>query len=193
MRLNRAIFPCLLFAVTLWGTMTVTTTVTAQVRSNDANIVMMDNCSDADAGYDEFGGCPEAAPFPGWRSYRGDVTVAEFFSLLVSPLAPGDVIGHPSWRNEPSYVSLREGRSIRVTNRGGRVHTFTEVENFGGGFVPLLNEQMQPAPECGANFQPNPDVVFVPVGDTQRISRDEGLHKFQCCIHPWMRAAVRIQ
>ena len=68
--------------------------------------------------------------------------MAEFFALLVSPLAPGDVIGHPSWRNEPSYISVRAGRSVRVTNRGGRAHTFTKVNDFGGGFVPPLNEQM---------------------------------------------------
>ncbi len=82
---------------------------------------------------------------------------------------------------------------VRVTNHGGRVHTFTNVEHFGGGFIPLLNEQMQPAPECGADFTPNPDVVFVGVGQTQTISLDAGLHKFQCCIHPWMRGAVRVQ
>ena len=28
---------------------------------------------------------------------------------------------------------------IKVTNRGGRGHTFTEVAEFGGGRVPPLN------------------------------------------------------
>ena len=170
-----------------------TTALQAQVRSRDANIAMMDNCSDSDPAYDQFGGCPENAPFPGFRSYRGDVTVAEFFALLISPLAPGAVIGHPSWRNEPSYISVGAGRPVRVSNRGGRVHTFTKVNDFGGGFVPLLNELMTPAPECGEDFVPNPGVVFVGVGQTQTLtSLDPGLHKFQCCIHPWMRGAVRV-
>jgi plastocyanin len=167
----------------------ITTSPQAQVRSRDANITMMDNCSEDDPAYDQFGGCPEGAPFPGSRSYTGDVTVAEFFALLFSPLAPGgQVIGHPSWRNEPSYISIREGQTVRVTNRGGRAHTFTEVTNFGGGFVPPLNGSLAPAPEC------NPEqVVFVPYGGSQTVTGLEpGLHKFQCCIHPWMRGAVRV-
>ena len=191
MRLERTPQFGVLLAVALCGV--VTTTLPAQVRGSDANIIMMDNCSEADPAYQPFGGCPEGAPFPGWRSYHGNVTAEEFFELLVSPLAPGDVIGHPSWRNEPSYITVRSGQQVRVANRGGRVHSFTEVEHFGGGFIPLLNEQMQPAPECGANFVPNPDVEFVGVGQTQTLSLDSGLHTFQCCIHPWMRAAVRVQ
>ena len=191
MRSERTALFVVLLAVAVSGVMT--TTLPAQGRGSDPNIVMMDNCSDSDPGYDEFGGCPEGAPFPGWRSYRGNVSVEEFFGLLISPLAPGHVIGHPSWRNEPSYVTVAEGHNVRVTNRGGRVHTFTEVDQFGGGFVPLLNETMQPAPECGANFVPNPEVVFVGVGQTQALTLDDGLHKFQCCIHPWMRAAIRVQ
>lgn len=167
--------------------------LTAQVRSSDPNIAMMDNCSDADPDYAPFGGCPEGAPFPGFRSYGGNVTVGEFFALLTSPLAVGHVFGHPSWRNEPSYVTIAAGQTVRVTNSGGRVHTFTEVEHFGGGFVPLLNEDMDPAPECGADFVPNPNVVFVGVGQTQALSLEAGLHTFQCCIHPWMRGAVRVQ
>jgi plastocyanin len=167
--------------------------LTAQVRSSDPNIAMMDNCSEADPDYAPFGGCPEGAPFPGYKSYRGDVSVTEFFALLTSPLGVGHVFGHPSWRNEPSYVTAGAGQTVRVTNRGGRAHTFTKVEHFGGGFVPLLNEDLDPAPECGADFMPNPDVVFVGVGQTQTLSLDAGLHKFQCCIHPWMRGAVRVQ
>jgi hypothetical protein len=35
---------------------------------------------------------------------------------------------------------------------------------------------------------------FVAVGDTQRLDgMASGLHKFQCCIHPWMRAAIRAE
>jgi hypothetical protein len=104
----------------------VTTALQAQVRSNDATITMMNNCSTDEPAYESFGGCPEGAPFPGSKSYKGDVTLTEFFRLLFSPLAqPSHVIGHPSWRNEPSYISFREGQTVRVVNRGGRVHTFT--------------------------------------------------------------------
>jgi hypothetical protein len=69
------------------------------------------------------------------------------------------------------------------------VHTFTEVANFGGGFIPVLNGAMQTAPECA-----NPATLnFVPYGGSEALpGLDPGLHKFQCCIHPWMRAAVRV-
>ena len=171
------------------GGWTVTTGLWAQARSSDPRITMMDNCSDTDSAYDAFGGCPEGAPFPGSRSYSGDVTAAEFFALLFSPLAPGQPIGHPSWRNEPSFASAREGQNIQVSNRGGRAHTFTKVENFGGGFVLPLNGTMAQAPECS-----NPEqLTFVPYGGSQTLTGLEpGVHKFQCCIHPWMRAAVRV-
>jgi hypothetical protein len=172
------------------GVWMVTSGVQAQVRGQDGNVAMMDNCSTSDPAYNDLDGCPEGAPFPGSNSFKGDVPLGELVTLLTSPLAPaGHIIGHPSWRNEPSYVSLGEGRTVHVSNRGGRVHTFTEVANFGGGLVPFLNGAIQPAPECT-----NPaDLNFVPYGGSESISGlAPGLHKFQCCIHPWMRAAVRI-
>ena len=190
--MSRKLIPLLGVMLVVGAWTTATTVLRAQPGSNDANITMLDNCSDADPAYDPFGGCPQDGPFPGSKSYNGDVSAAEFFALLTSPLALGAVIGHPSWRNEPSYISVKEGRNIRVSNRGGRVHTFTPVATFGGGFIPLLNEQMTPAPECGADV-PAPGLVFVAVGQTQTLPPLEpGLQRFQCCIHPWMRAAVRV-
>jgi plastocyanin len=119
------------------------------------------------------------------------VTVAEFFGLLFSPLGPGgQVIGHPSWRNEPSYISIRQGQNVQITNRGGRAHTFTGVADFGGGFVTPLNGALNPAPECQNPGQ----LTFVPYGGAQTLTGlAPGLHKYQCCIHPWMRAAVRVK
>ena len=187
MRLRSMMLLALVTSLSGW---VVTATLQAQANSNNATIAMMDNCSDSDAAYNPFGGCPEGAPFPGSNSYGGDVSVAEFFALLTSPLADaGHVIGHPSWRNEPSYLSVKSGQQVRVTNRGGRAHTFTEVDSFGGGFIDGLNGTMQKAPECE-----NPNVLtFVPYGGSQTISGlTPGLHTFQCCIHPWMRGAVRV-
>lgn len=162
--------------------------------SNDPNVVMLDNCSPSDPGWDTVGGCPEGTN-PAYAAYRGDVSLDEFFGLLFSPLAPGgQVIGHPSWRNDPSYITVRSGQNVRVTNRGGRVHTFTEVAEFGGGFVPLLNGALLPAPECGQDFVPDPAVEFVARGEAQDLMLlAPGVHKFQCCIHPWMRAAIRVE
>src|SRR5688572_15274879 len=68
---------------------------------------------------------------------HGDVTLAEFNTELNSPLSLS-VVGHQSWRNDPSYLQVHTGQDVRVTNRGGRVHTFTRVANFGGGRIPPL-------------------------------------------------------
>jgi hypothetical protein len=126
----------------------------------------------------------------------GDVTAAEFNAFLRSPLydniAPTGVepglflVGHPSWRNEPSHVVIRAGKELRIRNVGGRPHTFTPVAEFGGGVVPPLNVGTQPAPECAASVRLEP-------GDRTRLTAGgEGIQRFQCCFHPWMRATVRV-
>jgi len=126
----------------------------------------------------------------------GDVTAAEFNAFLRSPLydnipPPGVepglfLVGHPSWRNDPSHVVIEVGKEIRVRNVGGRPHTFTAVAQFGGGVIPPLNVGTQPAPECAASVRLEP-------GDRARlIAGGEGIQRFQCCFHPWMRATVRV-
>ena len=45
-----------------------------------------------------------------------------------------------SWRFAPSPVTMRVGQRLVATNHGGETHTFTEVEAFGGGIVPELNQ-----------------------------------------------------
>jgi len=126
----------------------------------------------------------------------GDVTAAEFNAFLRSPLydnipptgvEPGlFLVGHPSWRIDSSHVVIESGKSIRVSNVGGRPHTFTAVAQFGGGVVPPLNVGTQPAVECATSVRIEP-------GDrTTLTATGEGLLKFQCCFHPWMRATVRV-
>jgi hypothetical protein len=85
--------------------------------------------------------------------------------------------------------SVEVGQAFVATNKGGEVHTFTEVAEFGGGLVPLLNQLANVpdvAPECRPEALEPDD--FVPPGGTYRepVSRSGNL-KFQCCIHPWMR------
>lgn len=148
---------------------------------NNRRISMLDNCDPTDPAWAPTGGC---------ALRKGTVLVAEFNAFLRSPLtipASAVLIGHPSWRNEPAYLAVEEGKKVRVSNDGGRVHTFTEVAAFGGGRVPPLNIALAPAPECPAS-------VNVPPG--QRVELNVlalGIHRFQCCIHPWMRAVVLVQ
>ena len=101
------------------------------------------------------------------------------------------------WRNQPSQMHLNVGRPTIIENRGGEVHTFTPVAQFGGGFIPDLNGisgNPVPAPEC-LNV---PALVFIPAGATEQgptagsSELPVGTTRFQCCIHPWMRTVVKM-
>jgi plastocyanin len=100
-----------------------------------------------------------------------------------------------AWQIVPATLSVREGTTLDVTNAGGETHTYTEVENFGGGVVPALNAasgNTTVAPECAdaANF----DSTMVHSGQTKQHTFDEkGTEKYQCCIHPWMRQTVTVR
>lgn len=156
----------------------------AQVPGADNNIVMLDNCLPGDPGWDPTGGCT-------LRPHQGDVSAGEFGALLFSPLISA-LVGHPSWRHEPSHLNANRSGRVRVINRGGRAHTFTKVASFGGGSVPPFNVGMTRAPEC----PPTPADVEDAIGPGQAGTLpglESGLHKFQCCFHPWMRATVRIE
>jgi hypothetical protein len=107
----------------------------------------------------------------------GRVNLAEFNAYLIirtSPPSSATLRGACLRAN----VKLESGKDLRVRNIGGRTHTFTEVAQFGAGFVPPLNFGLtQFAPECGA-------AVPIPAGT--RGANVEGLtmgnHNFQCCI-----------
>jgi plastocyanin len=142
-------------------------------------IAVLDDCDPND---------PEWAPTGGCTRKNGAVTEDEFGALLGSPLSLS-VVGHPAWRNEPSYVKVEAGRSVGVTNEGGRLHTFTQVAAFGGGRVPPLRMGLTPAPEC---LTPNPAAELPPGASLDVEGLSVGTHRFQCCIHPWMRAAIKV-
>lgn len=152
--------------------------VTAAAATGD-HVAVLDDCDPTDPAWAPIGGC---------TLKKGDVLRAEFDAFLPS--------GHPAWRNEPQYVKIRLGQDVNVNNEGGRDHTFTQVAQFGGGFVPPLNNPPgSPAvPEC-AEGPANPGVAssFLPPGDRLRVTGlGVGTHRFQCCIHPWMRAAIKV-
>jgi plastocyanin len=169
--------------------LTLTNVATAQVNSNDPNIALVDNCDPAT--FNNAIGPGTCAALP----HERDTTFAEFVGLLFSPLA-ANIIGHPAWNFAPGYISIPAGQTVRVTNAGGEGHTFTEVAAFGGGFVQFLNGVGGPAgtvPLVEAGACASSPVVVAP-GDTVKIKGlAPGEHKFQCCIHPWMRAVVDVE
>jgi hypothetical protein len=95
-------------------------------------------------------------------------------------------------RFAPPNVTMRVGEDLVAINKGGETHTFTEVEEFGGGIVPVLNQLTgltTIAPECQ---QLAAGDFIAPGGSSRETEHEAGVEKYQCCIHPWMRAEVRI-
>jgi plastocyanin len=127
-----------------------------------------------------------AAVGPGTCIGDGKVTFGEFIAELEKKQT------HHQWRFQPTQVSLKADRPITVANVGGETHTFTPVAEFGGGFLPDLNQlsgNPVPAPEC-LDFG---SIAFLPAGSvTPLAGLSQGTHLFECCIHPWMRATVEV-
>jgi hypothetical protein len=144
---------------------------------NVANVRMMDACD------------PETfAGVPGGCQRNGGVTMEQFTSQL-SRLGRA-----PAWQFAPTDLFLQEGDEYMATNVGGEVHTFTEVEEFGGGIVPQLNNLAgftTVAPECQSLGQSD----FIPPGQSTPADETEevGDEHYQCCIHPWMRMTVHVR
>jgi plastocyanin len=153
----------------------------SQDQHGSRHVSILDDCDPNDPAWNATGGCILRG---------GAVTEAEFGILLASPLSAA-VIGHPAWRNEPSYVRVSAGTSVTVTNEGGRLHTFTPVADYGGGRVPPLNIGLTAAPECAPMAA---DPYQVPPGEKLQLNDlAAGNHRFQCCIHPWMRALIKVE
>jgi plastocyanin len=109
------------------------------------------------------------------------------FDTFLERVNPKDG-GHNAWRFTPEQVSLSGGQFLRLDNRGGETHTFTEVVDFGGGFVDELNAALPPGTPLAEPIGP---LRFIDAG--QRIDlpvQDAGTHLFECLIHPWMRTTV---
>jgi plastocyanin len=109
------------------------------------------------------------------------------FDQFIAQLTRLSFIG--SWHFAPSTAHVRVGQTFVATNKGGETHTFTEVADFGGGIVPILNELAHVpnvVPECAPAALEADE--FIAAGGTFRKTVDHIGHlKFQCCIHPWMR------
>lgn len=97
----------------------------------------------------------------------------------------------PAWRFS-GPVTVAAGGTITAVNNGGEFHTFTEVANFGGGCVQVLNDLLglTPVPECAQAPGIFGATGAGPGGSTTTGPLAAGTHKFLCLIHPWMRATV---
>ena len=118
---------------------------------------------------------------PGTCSRSGGMT----FQLFIAALTRLGFVG--AWHFSPNTTNVRVGQTFVAVNRGGEVHTFTEVEQFGGGIVDNLNQLAhvpQVAPECASL---DPDDFVAPGAEYSETIDHSGTVKFQCCIHPWMR------
>jgi plastocyanin len=117
----------------------------------------------------------------------GSTTLAAFNAELN---ATGRVA---AWTFDPTSLTLRVGQAITATNNGGEDHTFTEVQQFGGGIVPALNAasgNATEAPECADITAA--DHIKPGASMTTDAETTVGTHLYQCCIHPWMRETVTV-
>jgi plastocyanin len=101
------------------------------------------------------------------------------------------------WRFSRPDFNIDAGGTITFVNEGGEAHTFTEVEAFGDGCIPIVNPggvTDDPAvPDC-ATFNPATDPRVLPPGGTETVPvPTAGTVRFQCIIHPWMRSTVEVR
>ena len=71
------------------------------------------------------------------------------FDTFIAELSRTEHAG--AWHFAPGVVHMIDGEAVQARNTGGEIHTFTEVEEFGGGIIPVLNllsGNPEPAREC---------------------------------------------
>lgn len=102
----------------------------------------------------------------------------------------------PGWDFEPDTLTIKKGTPLIAVDQGGEPHTFTEVAQFGGGFIPGLNAPGEvEVPECAGGFA-NVAVAKTRIlqgSQLQVTGLSKGKHLFQCCLHPWMRVEVDVK
>jgi len=100
-------------------------------------------------------------------------------------------------RLEPDKLTIKRGTILSVVDQGGEPHTFTEVKEFGNGFVPQLNPGSATSviPECSGGFK-NVAVARTRILQGSHLDitgLSKGKHLFECCINPWMRMEVDVK
>src|SRR6266403_355159 len=125
-----------------------------------------------------------------------NVTLGAFTTLsdLFAKAAAGKP--DPGWDFEPDTLHIKKGTILVVVDQGGEPHTFTEVAQFGGGFLPVINAPGESTiPECSGGFS-NVAVAKTRILQGSQLllpGLSKGEHLFECCIHPWMRVKVEVK
>jgi plastocyanin len=154
----------------------------AMASSDHATVKVKDDCDPAtfDAALNDPNACVG----------DGETTFGAFFAEFLARHSVED------WTFDSTKLKLDAGGTIRAVNEGGEFHTFTEVQSFGGGCVPPLN-QFEPvlavpvgqtALDCataGGGVEPGGSFATAPLA--------AGTHMFQCLVHPWMRAVAIVR
>jgi len=162
-------------------------TASAQVAESSpssAQVVALDECDPATF---------NAALGP---DFCHNVTLGAFTTLsdLFAKAAAGTP--DPGWDFEPDTLNIKKGTTVIAVDQGGEPHTFTEVAQFGGGFIPVLNAPGEDVvPECVGGFA-NVAVAKTRIlqgSQLQVTGLSKGKHYFQCCIHPWMHVEVDVK
>jgi plastocyanin len=152
----------------------------ASAASATRQVQVLDDCDPATF---------NAAIGPGTCIKDGGTTFSEFIAQL---LAQGRA---PAWRFAPDQLNLDAGSTLQAHNRGGEVHTFTQVASFGGGCIQALNDLLglTPVPECagfpGGAFAAT---AVAPGGTVTTSPLPPGIHRYECLIHPWMQTTVTV-
>jgi plastocyanin len=146
----------------------------AWAGASDRQVVMFDACD---------GPSFNAAVGDEVCARNGGVTFESFIGQLT---ATHDA---PAWHFSPGDVQVDAGGRITAVNRGGELHTFTEVADFAqGGCIPPLNAilGLPMAPNCNligpTGAAPGQSVTTGPLA--------AGTHRFMCLLHPWMQTTV---
>jgi plastocyanin len=147
--------------------------------SGSRQVVIRDDCDPASF---------NAVIGPGTCVKDGSTTFSDFVGQLISQGRA------PAWRFAPDQLSLAAGGTLEGTNKGGEDHTLTEVANFGGGCIPVLNGLLglTPVPECAGFPGGAFGATLIHAGGTLTVTLGPGVHRFECLIHPWMRTTVTV-
>jgi hypothetical protein len=151
----------------------------AGVTEHGKSITLSDGCDP-----DTFNLQPPNGAGPGTCLRPGGVRFQSFLDEVRDHHSVG------AWHMSPGQATIQLGDVLEALNQGGEVHTFTEVDHFGGGFFQPLNDLGgfgQPISECVQN-----PTLLHPGDKFHEITDQVGVEKYQCCIHPWMRAVIQI-